>query len=112
MPKPGQPRRGAWGALLFGLVFGVALGPCTFGFMAPVLGVTFSLASSQPVFAYAVLALFGLGHCAVIGTAGVSTVWVQRWLTWQEGTPGVRWLRRACGLAVLAAGGWLVWSVG
>jgi cytochrome c-type biogenesis protein len=29
MPKPGQPRRGAWGALVFGLVFGVALGPCT-----------------------------------------------------------------------------------
>lgn len=111
MPRPGQPRRGAWGALLFGLVFGVALGPCTFGFMAPVLGVTFSLASSQPVFAGAVLALFGLGHCAVIGAAGFSSSWVQRWLAWQEETPGARWLRRGCGVAVLAAGAWLALSV-
>lgn len=111
MPQPGQPRRGAWGVLLFGLVFGVALGPCTFGFMAPVLGVTFSLASSQPVFAGAVLALFGLGHCAVIGAAGFSSSWVQRWLAWQEETPGARWLRRGCGVAVLAAGAWLVLSV-
>ncbi len=111
MPRPGQPRRGAWGALLFGLVFGVALGPCTFGFMAPVLGVTFSLASSQPVFAGAVLALFGLGHCAVIGAAGFSSTWVQRWLAWQDETPGARWLRRGCGVAVLAAGAWLVLSV-
>lgn len=111
MPQPGQPRRGAWGALIFGLVFGVALGPCTFGFMAPVLGATFSLASSRPVFAGAVLALFGLGHCAVIGAAGFSSSWVRRWLAWQEETPGARWLRRGCGVAVLAAGVWLVLSV-
>jgi cytochrome c-type biogenesis protein len=108
LPKPGQPGRGAWGALLFGLVFGAALGPCTFGFMAPVLGVTFSLASSRPVFAGTVLALFGLGHCAVIGVAGFSSSWVQRWLAWQEETPGARWLRRTCGVLVCLAGGYLL----
>jgi cytochrome c-type biogenesis protein len=109
-PRPGQPRQGPWGALLFGLVFGVALGPCTFGFMAPVLGVTFSMAASQPLFAYGVLVLFGLGHCLVIGLAGYSSAWVQRWLSWQEETVGARWLRRVCGMAVLGAGVWLVVS--
>lgn len=44
-PAPDQARRGPFGAFLFGLVFGIALGPCTFGFMAPVLGVTFGRAS-------------------------------------------------------------------
>jgi cytochrome c-type biogenesis protein len=107
-PAPNQPRRGALGAFLFGLVFGVALGPCTFGFMAPVLGVTFGMAKTAPVFAFGVLALFGLGHCAVIGLAGVSSTWVQRWLDWQNGTPGAKWLRRACGLLVLLAGVYLV----
>ena len=105
---PNQPRRGALGALLFGLIFGVALGPCTFGFMAPVLGVTFSMAQSDPVFAFGVLGLFGLGHCAVIGLAGFSSSWVQRWLSWQENTPGAKWLRRICGVLVLAGGVWLV----
>ena len=107
-PAPNQPRRGALGALFFGLIFGVALGPCTFGFMAPVLGVTFGMAKSAPVFAFGVLVLFGLGHCAVIGLAGFSSTWVQRWLSWQDSTPGAKWLRRACGMLVLVAGAWLV----
>jgi cytochrome c-type biogenesis protein len=107
---PNQPRKGVLGAFLFGLIFGVALGPCTFGFMAPVLGVTFSMAKTNPVFAISVLALFGLGHCAVIGFAGVSSNWVQRWLNWQNNTPGAKWLRRTCGLLVLIGGAWLVMS--
>ncbi|MEX2044973.1 MAG: cytochrome c biogenesis protein CcdA [Opitutus sp.] len=107
-PAPNQARRGAFGALIFGLVFGVALGPCTFGFMAPVLGVTFGMAGTAPVFALGVLALFGLGHCAVIGLAGVSSTWVQRWLNWQQETPGARWLRRGCGVLVIAGGVWLI----
>jgi cytochrome c-type biogenesis protein len=110
-PAPSQPRRGPLGALLFGLVFGVALGPCTFGFMAPVLGVTFGLAGTAPGLALGVLALFGAGHCGVIGLAGVSSTWVQRWLCWQNDTPGAKWLRRGCGVLVLVAGAWLVVSV-
>jgi len=109
-PAPDQPRRGALGALLLGLVFGVALGPCTFGFMAPVLGVTFGMAKTAPIFAFGVLVLFGLGHCAVISLAGFSSTWVQRWLSWQDKMPGARWLRRTCGVLVLAAGVWLVVS--
>jgi cytochrome c-type biogenesis protein len=108
---PTQARRGAVGALLFGLIFGVALGPCTFGFMSPVLGVTFGMAATAPVFAYGVLLLFGLGHCAVIGLAGTSSTWVQRWLNWQNGTPGAKWLRRTCGVLVLGGGVWLVVTV-
>lgn len=105
---PTEARRGALGALLFGLIFGVALGPCTFGFMAPVLGVTFGMAATAPVFAFGVLLLFGLGHCAVIGLAGTSSTWVQRWLNWQNGTPGALWLRRICGVLVIGGGVWLV----
>ncbi len=109
-PAATQPRRGAWGALIFGLVFGVALGPCTFGFMAPVLGVTFALAGSQPIFGYGVLVLFGLGHCAVIGLAGVASSWVQRWLAWQGEGSGARWVRRGCGVIVCLAGAYLIFQ--
>jgi len=109
-PTPSQPRRGVLGAFLFGFLFGVALGPCTFGFMAPVLGVTFSVAKTAPAFAVGVLVLFGLGHCAVIGLAGFSSTWVQRWLSWQDRTTGAKWLRRICGVLVLAAGVQLVLS--
>ena len=37
--------RGWKGALLLGLIFGIGLGPCTFAYMAPVLGVVFSALS-------------------------------------------------------------------
>jgi cytochrome c-type biogenesis protein len=107
-PAPNQPRRGPLGAFLFGLIFGVALGPCTFSFMAPVLGLTFSNASSSPFFAAGVLTAFALGHCAVIGFAGVSSSWVQRWLSWQNDTPAARWLRRGCGVLVLLGGVYMI----
>ena len=107
---PGQPRRGAWGAFLFGLIFGVALGPCTFGFMAPVLGVTFGVASTAPLFAFGVLACFGLGHCTVIGLAGISSTWVLSWLAGQNGSPGSKWIRRSCGALVLFGGAYLIFS--
>lgn len=108
---PDKPRRGPLGAFVFGLIFGVALGPCTFGFMAPVLGVTFGMAKTAPLFAFGVLVMFGLGHCAVIGLAGVSSSWVQRWLDFQNQSPGAAWLRRGCGVLVVAAGGWLIANV-
>lgn len=107
-PAPGQPRRGPLGAFLFGLGFGVALGPCTFGFMAPVLGVTFGMARSAPVFAGGVLLMFAFGHCAVISLAGMSSAWVQRWLAWHNDTPGAKWLRRSCGAVLVAVGIWLL----
>lgn len=109
-PAPNQRRRGPLGALLFGLVFGVALGPCTFGFMAPVLGAAFGMATKAPVFAFLVLLMFGLGHCAVICLAGISSSWVQRWVDWQKETGGARWLRRGCGGLVLLAGGYFVFT--
>lgn len=107
-PAPNQPRRGPFGAFLFGLAFGVALGPCAFSFMAPVLGLTFSIARSEPFFAAGILGAFALGHCAVIGFAGGSSTWIQRWLTWQDGTAAARWLRRGCGVLVLLGGVYII----
>ncbi|EDY84517.1 Cytochrome C biogenesis protein transmembrane region [Verrucomicrobiia bacterium DG1235] len=110
-PMPNDSRRGPWGAFLFGLVFGVALGPCTFGFMAPVLGVSFQVAPTAPAFAFGLLASFGLGHCLVIATAGTSSKWLQNWLNWQGSTPGAKWLRRSCGALVCAGGVYLIATV-
>ena len=39
--------KGLLAALILGLLFGIALGPCTFAYMAPVLGVVFQTAQSN-----------------------------------------------------------------
>jgi len=70
--KEGVKRKGAIGALLLGLLFGIASGPCTFAFLAPVLAVVFNTASDNIGFGSLLLAAYGLGHCAVLIAAGTS----------------------------------------
>ncbi|MEN6358903.1 MAG: cytochrome c biogenesis protein CcdA, partial [Smithella sp.] len=43
--NPNYKRKGFLAAFILGLIFGVALGPCTFAYMATMLGVVFSMAS-------------------------------------------------------------------
>jgi cytochrome c-type biogenesis protein len=95
-------------ALLLGLIFGLALGPCTFAYLAPVLGVIFGVARTQPGFAVLLLLAYGIGHCTLIVLAGASTERVQRVLDWNGNSRGAVWMRRACGLFVLAGAAWLV----
>ena len=110
-PRVSSPaRRGVAAAVLLGVVFGAALGPCTFAFLAPVAAVTFHAAAERPTFAGLLLLSFGLGHCVVIVGAGVGADAAQRYLDWHERSRGGRWLRGACGVAVLAGGLYLLYT--
>jgi cytochrome c-type biogenesis protein len=100
--------QGKAAALLLGLIFGVALGPCTFAYLAPVLAVIFSVARTQPGYAGLLLLAYGVGHCTLIVAAGASAERVQRVLDWHENSCGAKWMRRACGILVLAGAGWLL----
>jgi cytochrome c-type biogenesis protein len=108
--KVGMKRKGFLAAFILGLVFGIALGPCTFAYMAPMLGVTFKLAASDMAYGILLLAIYGIGHCSVIVLAGTSTGLVQRYLNWNERSRGAVYLKRACGLLVLLAGLYLIYS--
>ncbi len=106
----GMQRKGLWAALLLGLVFGIALGPCTFAFMGPVLGVAFTEAAENLLFAVMLLLAYGIGHCAVIVFAGTFSEKVQHYLNWNEGSKGTLWIKRVCGALVVAGGIWLIYS--
>lgn len=106
----GLKRRGPLAAFVLGLVFGIALGPCTFAYMAPMLAVTFSLASTNLLYGVLLLLLYGAGHCSVIVIAGTSTEVVQRYLNWNEASGGAVVLRRVCGVAVILGGLWMVYT--
>ena len=105
----GMKRKGMLAALILGLVFGIALGPCTFAYMAPMLGVTFSVASTNMLYGASLLAAYGVGHCSVIVLAGTSTGWVQKYLNWNEKSKGAVLLKRICGLLVFAGGVYLIY---
>jgi len=96
--------RGWKGALLLGLIFGIGLGPCTFAFMAPVLGVAFSVATTSLVQGFSLVAAFGVGHCSVIVVAGGAAGTVQKYLNWTEHSRGATYLKRVAGVLVILAG--------
>jgi cytochrome c-type biogenesis protein len=112
---PGQVKmkqRGALAAFILGLVFGLALGPCTFAFMAPLLGIVFKAGARHPVYAGSLLFLYGIGHCAVIVLAGTFTEVVQHYLNWSEKSKGSLILKKICGLLVLLGGLYLIYTTG
>ena len=108
--RVGTKQRGLLAGFILGLLFGVALGPCTFAYMAPMLGVTLQVATTNLVYAIALLLAFGVGHCSVIVAAGTSTEAVQRYLQWNEQSRGADILRKVCGVLVLLGGLYLIYT--
>jgi cytochrome c-type biogenesis protein len=106
----GMKRKGLLAALILGLVFGVALGPCTFAYMAPVLAITFKVAAERLVYGILLLAAYGIGHCCVIVLAGTSTELVQKYLNWTEESKGAVILKKVCGALVLLGGLYLIYT--
>jgi cytochrome c-type biogenesis protein len=111
-PGPGQvnmKRKGLLAAFVLGLVFGIALGPCTFAYLAPMLAVTFKTADSAPFYGASLLLAYGVGHASVIVLAGTFTEVVQRFLNWNEHSRGLAITKIICGVLVMCGGVWLIY---
>ncbi len=106
--QPKITKRGLFPSFLFGLIFGLALGPCTFAFMAPMLAVGFQSARTSLLFAVSLFSLFALGHCAVIVAAGVLTEFVRSLLKWNEKTGAVGIAKKIFGFLIAGAGIYLI----
>jgi len=103
-------RKGLLSALILGLLFGIALGPCTFAYMAPVLGIVFQTAQTNYLLAITYLLAFGIGHCSVIVGAGMLTGKIQKYLNWSEESKAILWIKRICGLLVILGGVYLIFT--
>ncbi len=104
----GMRWKGPAAAFVLGLVFGIALGPCTFAYMAPMLGVAFGVGATSAAYGALLILAYGVGHCSVIALAGTFTEVVQRYLNWNERSRGAVVLRGICGVLVILAGVYLI----
>jgi cytochrome c-type biogenesis protein len=102
--------KGAWAALSLGFLMGIALGPCSFAFMAPILGIVFTSAGSKFIFALGLLLAYIIGHCLVIILAGTFAAKVQAYLNWSAKSKGTKLVRYICAALVLLAGLYLIFS--
>ena len=93
---------GSGGAFLLGLAYGVLAGPCTFGFVAPMLAVI----TLQGKVATGILfiLLFGIGQCIPVAVAGSGAAMARHLLENSRLRRGGLWFRRAAGVLVAGLG--------
>jgi len=109
-PNVDSAKSGMWGAFLLGLIFGAAVGPCTFAYMAPVLAVVFKTAGTQFVFAAALVLLYSIGHCSIIVLAGALGARIQTFLNWDQKSNLTRRVRNVCGILLILVAFYLIWT--
>ncbi|MEN8258822.1 MAG: cytochrome c biogenesis protein CcdA [Thermodesulfobacteriota bacterium] len=90
--------RGAFGALVLGLAYGVLSGSCTFGFIAPILAII--TVQGKIATGIMLITLFGIGHCIPIAVAGSSAATVKRLLGNSTFGQGAGWFRKGAGVVI------------
>ena len=91
-------------AFSLGLMFGLALGPCTFAFMAPVMGIAFHYSSVNLILSIALIASFGAGHCIVIAGSAAAGSRIAGYLNFAENSKGISTAKKVCGVLVMLGG--------
>ncbi len=104
----GKRGKGIWAAFSLGFLLGIALGPCSFAFMAPILAIVFSAAGTKLFFALMLMLAYIIGHCLVIIAAGTFAGAVQSYLNWTNNSPGTKIVRIICGVLIFIAGIYLI----
>lgn len=87
--------------LIFGLIFGLTLGPCALAFMAPILGIAMQSVSTSLIFGSVLVLAYILGHCGILVIVGTFTEIVKKYLSWNTASKGTLILRRVCGILII-----------
>jgi cytochrome c-type biogenesis protein len=98
--------KGLWGSLILGLAYGFLSGVCTFGFIAPILGMI--TIQKTIVTGILMLILFAAGHCLPIVVAGIFSAHVMEILqdhSWQK---SILVMRKIAGAIIISIGGYFI----
>lgn len=104
-------RRGLWGALILGVVSGLAIGPCSIAYITPVLSLAAAQASRGLAFSFGLIAAYALGYSAVLVAAGTFAQLASGWLQSDRGQTTLRVLNFVCGVVLIGVGIYLGHSV-
>jgi len=109
--QPAFQKKGLLATFGLGFIFGIALGPCTFAYMAPMLGIVFTVSTTRLYYGVLLLLFYGIGHCSVIIFAGTFTEIIQNYLNWNESSRGVGIVKKICGVLIILGGIYLIWNI-
>ena len=86
------------GAIILGILSGLAVGPCNIAYVSPILSLAMSNASIMIVLAYA------LGYCSVLIAAGTFAQLFTTYLQSERGDKILKLVNIICGLGLIAGG--------
>ncbi|HDH58140.1 MAG TPA: cytochrome c biogenesis protein CcdA [Bacteroidetes bacterium] len=100
-------KRGALGAFLLGLLFGVVSSPCATPVLVLIL--TFVATQGQVIYGTVLLFVYAVGHCALIILAGVITGFVESFVASKGVANFSLWAKRVSGVLVALAGVYILY---
>lgn len=95
-------KKGAIGAFLLGLLFGVVSSPCATPVLVVIL--TFVAAQGQVVYGVLLLFVYAIGHCALIVIAGITTGFVESFVESKGVVDFSAWAKKISGGLIVLAG--------
>ncbi len=94
--------QGVKGAFVLGLAYGFLSGVCTFGFIAPILGII--TLQKEVVTGVAMLVLFGIGHCLPLVACGMFSARSMELLHSHSGRKTVAMARKLAAVVIAVLG--------
>jgi cytochrome c-type biogenesis protein len=99
--QPKFDRKNFLTAFLMGLFFGIGLGPCTFAYLSPILGIVFANANTDILKSILILSFFGIGHCLVIIIFGTFSKLVEKYFKLNEKSNILNIVKKICGVLLI-----------
>lgn len=98
--------QGATGAFILGLAYGILSGVCTFGFIAPILGLI--TLQKEIATGVAMLVLFAIGHCLPLVICGVFSARTMELLHSHAGLRTVAVMRKLAAVVMAGLGAYFL----
>ncbi len=108
LKQPEQNKKRLFSGFFLGLMYGLSLGPCTFAFLSPILGIVFNSASKGFLFSFMLIFLYAVGHTLVFIFFGVFSGLVQKFLNWDQKAKGTIIIKKVVGIIIILVGVYIV----
>lgn len=98
------------GAFTLGFLYGIVLGPCSFAFIAPMIGIVFTKSLNQMWFGITLFVLYGIGHTTSIVLAGTFGNKIINYINSEKIGNLSNWIKRFCGLFLIIYSLFKLWE--
>ncbi|MBQ0104893.1 MAG: hypothetical protein KBT47_02520 [Armatimonadetes bacterium] len=97
-------KKGFAGAFVWGLIFGLLMAPCTFAYMAPIMGAALKKTADSYIHALLMFLFYGIGNIFVILLACIFTQYLSEYNHWSHDSKAGKIIKIICGIVIIIAG--------